>query len=41
MGEEEIENFPLRLFIFCLKGKYIFLKGKNLPLRDIFTRINL
>ena len=24
MGEEEIENFPLRIFIFFLKGKYIF-----------------
>lgn len=23
MGKEEIENFPLRIFIFCLKGKYI------------------
>ena len=22
MGKEEIENFPLRIFIFCLKGKY-------------------
>ena len=24
MGKEEIENFPLRVFIFFLKGKYIF-----------------
>ena len=32
MGEEEIENFPLRIFIF-------FLKGKNLSLRDIFHHI--
>ena len=24
MGEKEMENFPLRVFIFFLKGKYIF-----------------
>ena len=24
MGKEEIEYFPLRIFIFFLKGKYIF-----------------
>ena len=24
MGKEEMENFPLRVFIFFLKGKYIF-----------------
>ena len=28
MGKEEIENFPLRIFIFFLKGKYIFQEGK-------------
>ena len=27
MGKEEIENFPLRIFIFSLRKK-------NLPLRD-------
>ena len=24
MGKEEIENFPLRIFVFFLKGKYFF-----------------
>ena len=24
MGKKEMENFPLRVFIFFLKGKYIF-----------------
>ncbi len=28
MGKKEIENFPLRVFIFFLKGKYIFPKSK-------------
>ena len=23
-GKKEMENFPLRIFIFFLKGKYIF-----------------
>ena len=23
-GKKEIENFPLRIFVFFLKGKYIF-----------------
>ena len=29
MGEEDIENFPLRIFIFFLKGKLFFLKGNK------------
>ena len=29
MGKEEIENFPLRVFIFFLKGKLFFLKEKD------------
>lgn len=27
MGKEEILYFPLRVFVFSFKGKYIFLKG--------------
>ena len=30
MGKEEIENFPLRIFIFSLKGKFFFLKGNKI-----------
>ena len=30
MGEEEIENFPLRIFIFFLKENIFFLKGNKI-----------
>ena len=29
MGEEEIENFPLRIFIFSLRENIFFLKGND------------
>ena len=29
MGEKEIEDFPLRVFIFFLKGKLFFLKEND------------
>ena len=39
MGKEEIENFPLRIFVFFLKGKYFSLKEIKSSLKGYFRYI--